>query len=75
MLHVSPSPGVHQYHMEKEKINRDTAWHYRKKSGVVGVIWQRKSQRWIAQVGRQYIGIYSTVEDAAQAIKDYKGLL
>ncbi|KAF6620594.1 hypothetical protein HFE03_08050 [Paenibacillus sp. EKM102P] len=45
------------------------------KSGVKGVTWEAKSNKWIARVqfngARQYLGLYETVNEASLAIQDY----
>lgn len=41
------------------------------KSGIVGITWNRKSQKWQATYKRKYIGLYETVEQAESAIQKY----
>lgn len=43
------------------------------KSGIVGVTWC--SGKWRAQYKKKYIGVFPTVEQAAQALNDYKASL
>lgn len=40
-------------------------------SGVPGVYWHERNQKWIAQYNRTYIGTYNTVEEASEARNDY----
>lgn len=42
------------------------------KSGIVGVTWKQKNQKWQATYRRKYIGLYDTVDQAAEAIENYK---
>lgn len=42
------------------------------KSGIVGVTYHRQSGKWQAKIGREYIGLYDTVEQAMKSIKKYK---
>ena len=41
-------------------------------SGIVGVTYHRKSGKWEAKYKRKYIGLYDTVERAAEALEEYK---
>lgn len=43
------------------------------RSGVVGVTWNRKLGKWQANCERKYIGLYETVDQAAEAIENFKG--
>ena len=57
----------------KRKIPEDQ--HYDSglpKSGIVGVTWKQKNQKWQATYRRKYIGLYDTVDQAAEAIENYK---
>lgn len=40
-------------------------------SGVVGVTW-RSNGKWMAMYKKHYIGVYDTIEDASNAIDNYK---
>lgn len=42
------------------------------KSGIVGVTWKQKNQKWQATYRRKYLGLYDTVDQAAEAIEKYK---
>lgn len=42
------------------------------KSGVVGVTYHRQSGKWQAKYKQKYIGMYETIEKAAEAIEEYK---
>ncbi len=37
------------------------------RSGVKGVYWHKKSGKWMARVGRVYVGIFENLTDAARA--------
>lgn len=43
------------------------------KSGVIGVTYHRQSGKWQAKYRQKYIGLYDTVEQAAEAVENYKG--
>lgn len=42
------------------------------RSGVVGVIWHKKSGKWMAVAKEVYLGIYETIQEAEEAIKRRK---
>ena len=41
---------------------RDLAMSSRNKSGFTGVCWDKSSKKWMARVGKQYIGLFEDVE-------------
>ena len=42
------------------------------KSGIVGVTFHRKLQKWQATYKGQYLGLYDTIQEAAKSIEQYK---
>lgn len=43
------------------------------KSGVVGVTYHRQSGKWQAQHRGKYLGLYDAIDQAAEAVENYKG--
>ena len=45
------------------------------KSGVVGVTYYKRLDKWQATYKKKYIGLYDSVDQAAKAIAEYKNSL
>jgi len=39
------------------------------RSGAKGAYWHKANQKWVASVGRKYIGSFSTIEEASEAYR------
>lgn len=42
------------------------------KSGITGITWNSSINKWQVNYKKNYVGVYETVEEAAQALEEYK---
>lgn len=42
------------------------------KSGIPGITWHKQTNRWQTKKSKKYIGLYKTIEEAQEALKEYE---
>lgn len=75
MLYEQPEPGRHIFRMEEVSAECVRPKIRRQSSGVRGVTWDAKNQKWRAQVNGKYLGIHATVAQAAEAVRAYRRVM